>query len=109
MLYDPNWTPPEVKLKPWQETINRAIDLIEVCGWRQRTYGDTYHGFCIIGALRGAGYASSGLDDAHTRIEAISHICEAIGSDDVTGWNDMLNRTKEQVISKMREAITNVI
>lgn len=118
MLYDPKWTPPatEIKLEPWQEILLKAAEIIEKLGWIQGSL-ETNNGVCMFGALNRAKeyYRDqhvqlalaqcnfSGSDGPLAAVEiAADHIASNLGQPGWV-WNDKYRRTKEEVVSKLRE------
>jgi hypothetical protein len=102
MLYDPNWTIPEVKVEPWQEIILKSIELIETYGWVQKAFGSKDVGFCIVGAVRAIRPSPSTVNRLGYT-EAWTHLMYGFKDRDIATWNDAPGRTKEEVILKLKE------
>lgn len=110
MLFDPKWAPTEIKLEPWQEILLRAADILEEHGWVQGQIGYDGEGYCAFGAMIKALATVNhmGLDDAMMKLgNAVATIGSPFDSA-IFRWNDREDRTKEQVISKMREVANAV-
>jgi hypothetical protein len=111
MLYDPNWSPPDIKLEPWQEIIHHAIELIETHGWVQKSFGNRFIGFCLVGAISAAWQAKR-ADENHLStmdrsaymmvFDRANKVFNNIGIG-IADWNDKTGRTKEEVIAKLKE------
>ena len=79
-----------------QQLLRDAADLIEQKGWCQRAYSDG-NGYCAIGALLHIDH-----NDISRSYLSATHSLEAnIGS--IATWNDQQERTKQEVIAKLRE------
>lgn len=101
MLYDPKWASPEVKLEPWQKVCLKAAELLEQHGWTQGAAKNIQTGaMCAAGAMY---YANKDL--AHPLdyyADARYHFLKAVKAQNIPAWNDMPERTKEEVISTLR-------
>ena len=95
-----------------QEVLSRAADAIEEHGWTQGNSGNTQIGFCISGAMMHVGFSFHALDRAY------DILCDRLG---VLGchptltrrimipkWNDEPGRTKEQVVTMLRELASSL-
>lgn len=131
MLYDPNWKKEQTTTEQWRKDILDAVKVIEERGWCQRTAKNPHGSFCIIGALwevthggwkEHHGYFSWHDDVEHAEttnpryMEALRHIADYIEpnkfgfvASKITDWNDEPKRTKEQVISIMKEVATDAV
>lgn len=114
MLYDPKWEVPEVKktsLARWQEILLKAAAILETDGWTQSNFKDE-NGYCILGAMHMATYGYVNrlpMTERHDpdMLDGIHKIMANIGTMPFM-WNDAHDRTKEQVITKLRE-VANVV
>lgn len=99
--------------------IEDGIDKIKTLGWCQRTFQNFDGNVCIRGSLY-----NDYIGISEDSIKAECYIAEAINSDfstgecsvcanracqhcaalTITGWNDHLGRTVDEVIDKMTEA-----
>jgi hypothetical protein len=104
MLFDPNWKKqpdPEISIEPWRQLLLDAADYIEVNGWCQKTVQDYEGRVCAVGAMLCVlPQGNKNFDKAFTKLQS------AVGL--IPIWNDNCNRTKEQVIAKMREVANAV-
>jgi hypothetical protein len=99
-----------VKTENWREFLLAAARVIEIRGWVQGTlYSEK--GVCIYGAFNVAHHGHETFG-AYNSIEGIYPQAQKAMFDylhlqrpaDLTGWNDHPDRTKEQVVSALREA-----
>jgi hypothetical protein len=100
MLYDPKWSPPEVKVnvETWQEALLQAADVLERDGWCQHHNYDNDGSRCMLGALGSVSYnyTTSAYGTAILKLQ--SSLAMRISE-----WNDATGRTKEEVIAKLRK------
>lgn len=87
------------------ERLNAAADLIERVGWCQRrtiekSLTGQITGYCVIGAIE----FTEPRPDSHEMDAALNVIRDYINDIGVASWNDAESRTKEQVISTLRDA-----
>lgn len=106
MLFDPRWEVAEpvgveIELQGWQKILLGAINVLETNGWCQLNYiaGERR---CAVGAM-GAAANTHAVDSLVTAELALMSV---IGGGSVARWNDAVGRTKEEVISALRKAIT---
>jgi hypothetical protein len=104
-----------------KEVLLNAAKLLEEKGWTQRTYARDKHGFstvstdddavcfCAIGAINRAGFELKDYEET-LRLEAVAVLSESLGEFDnsISQWNDYHRRTKEEVISKLKEVAESV-
>lgn len=78
-----------------------AARLIEECGWRQHAYGDSERGYCLAGAVASAHLIVYGRD-----IEWSERLFWPLwnGTESPACWNDRPERTKAEVVEKLRAA-----
>jgi hypothetical protein len=99
MLYDKRWEN-KVAVEPWRQTLLDAADQIETHGWIQHEDGDANSGFCVVGAIfRAFRYEPDSIDQ-----EAIMQLRRYVARDNIVLWNDDPNRTKDEVITVLRQA-----
>ena len=96
--------PFEVKTDPVKQVFWDAADLIERDGWIQYQAGDAGIGYCFMGAIWFAAANRFPKDPryGHAVLDKAQHVAE----ESVCGgavWNDTEGRTKEEVLSKLRE------
>lgn len=98
------------------EILTAAANLLETKGWTQDAFARDANGksiksheesavcFCTIGALNRASGENvvRRLDTEGNR--AYEHLRHSIGGWGVAEWNDSYDRTKEDVISTLRNA-----
>jgi hypothetical protein len=94
MFYDPNCKPE--KVGPYGEVLLRAVDLIEERGWCQHKLRSSEGSICTEQAIR---EASPGV----WRLP-LMHFAAFLGEAEVHHWNDDRGRTKEEVVSALRQA-----
>jgi hypothetical protein len=104
------------------EAFLAAADKIDECGWTRRTFGDCESGFCAAGALHevtdwGAAWGSASPvepDEFYARkavyYSATRHAAKRLKAMfpeetwcSVTHYNDVPERTKEEVVAFLRE------
>lgn len=95
------------------DVLLRAADLLEEFGWCQGKLGGKADGeMCLMGALMEAGNdlgTAYTIDRTQPRLVAVGVPCGP-GSGGETGiaaqaeWNDAPERTKTEVVGKLREA-----
>lgn len=84
--------------KPASQVLEEAVELIETGwhqGWMQNEDGTAY---CAIGAMWKVTAASDGLSYNLAHNALFDHIGSSI-----TNWNDVIGRTKEEVIDAMMQ------
>lgn len=109
MLYDKKWDKPLVVADPASDLLRKAADKIERCGWCQGTAQTYYGSFCALGALEHAQHAA-GLHIS-VYFEAVSRLIDLLRLTQpasIATWNDTKGRTKEQVVSAMRDAAAGI-
>lgn len=77
-----------------------AADYIEKWGWHQGSASGSTGGVCAMGAILE-------VTDIKFHVRAMRLLCRHLGSqhiDYIPDWNDSPSRTKEEVISALREA-----
>ena len=84
------------------DVLNRAAELIETVGWCQGTYGgrDVGH-FCLVGAVDEAMWELRGLEFFYDLFEL--PLPTYFGKQSPHHWNDRPERTREEVVAKLRE------
>ena len=90
-------------MKTPSEILTDAADLIERDGWRQ---GRGSQGQCATSAIWEAN-RTEGIPktaQAHAETEALSALRDVINRHAIPKWNDGPGRTKEEVVSALREA-----
>lgn len=100
MLYDKKWDKEvPVKLRPEQEDLLKAADLLRTAGWCQKTWHDRAGRYCLVGAI----YEVS---EKGVREDAIALVRNYLnlGGYPPWVWNDASSRTKEQVIAALEGA-----
>jgi hypothetical protein len=82
------------------EVLAKAADLIEARGWIQQEF-ETPHGVCALGAMQRITYGFEIRMECEdrARLALETEIGEAI-----TIWNDAPGRTKEEVVTALRNA-----
>ena len=109
-LPPPNDDPP----KPTEaDVLERAADLLEEFGWCQHQYARTAFGvgvdvddaraasFCAVGAID---RATLDLAAAPLRSPAVQEFLKDVPGRWFADWNDAPDRTKQEVVSALREA-----
>lgn len=103
------------------EILAKAADLIEQRGWNQGWYVNDCGGLCATGAMfaavgmepvaesqLGAGSGSAWGEFAESRYDdatrAWDRFAAYLGVQHAPSWNDEHERTKEEVVAKLREA-----
>ena len=94
-----------VREKTESDILLAAARYIEEHGWTQQQFQSPHGAVCAYGAMmmvcHGTIYMGNG---AHLCDHAYMKLNQLLGDDGVPVWNDGLNRTQGQVISKLREA-----
>ena len=75
----------------------KAYEVLEKYGWIQGAFGDEETGFCLMGAMWEA-YSSIKARRVHCK-----RLRKAIGSEDLTGWNDKIGQEKQAVVKVLRK------
>lgn len=114
MLFDPNWAPPpsEIKLKPWQQLLLKAADIIEQKGWCRNDY--TSRGrHCMLGALMRADGKDGTMRNIPSRTmdAAMRRVEKYLNKDNVlypylfsiVRWNDEYAKNSKEVIAILRK------
>ena len=100
MLYNPKWEAPAVvetvPLEPWRRRLLDAADYIEAHGWCQGTHSDEHGKVCVVEAIT----LSGGINEISGR--AFRALCEAVGGNYASIWNDVPGRTEAEVIATLR-------
>lgn len=79
--------------------LDKAINLIETHGWIRDDYGNPKKGFCVVGALE---YEEAAFwDQARS---AKDYVRRAIGTPNITIWNDQKCTGKDQALKALRDA-----
>ncbi len=114
MIYDKRWgAKPAVTEEPWRDLVRRAADLIEMHGLAKHTTRDADGRMCIRGALmvacgwpddRGDLYWGFAVAEAR---DADLAIARHVGCQDLPYWNNVPERTKEEVVAALRAAAAN--
>ena len=73
----------------------KAWEIIERYGWRQKKYGNTRTGFCILGALHRAYPDNASYQSVKIRIQQTL-------DKGIPDWNDAPSRTKAQVVGLLK-------
>ena len=87
------------------EVLRKARERLETWGWTQEDYQDDY-GYCLVGALYN-GSESNWDDDPAARLLAkaiYGNVPERV-INSIIVWNDMPNRTRDEVMAVMDRAI----
>ncbi len=94
MLHDEKWDLDEVGKATWA-----IADYIEEHGWVQGHYGDIYGNgpVCIMGAMQ-ALYKT----EMHPSCQKIRKVIG--GNRNIVDYNDTVGRTKEEVITMLKQA-----
>ncbi len=99
MLNDPKWDEKvEVELDAISRNLLRAVDYIQQHGWCQGEAFGPNGTVCMLGAL------DKTRGHAITYLKAIDRLIPLIGGIPINRWNDAEGRTKDEVITKLREA-----
>jgi hypothetical protein len=113
MLYDPNWQPPaDIKLKPWQEVLLKAADIIEQKGWTQGEFQKSGR-HCAVGAINmatggtplSARQPEIAYQATHMLLKFLNETTlegSRIGS--VMSWNDSYAKTRKEILKAFRGA-----
>ena len=112
MLFDPKWN--ETKpLTAEGELLLAAADYLENHGWCQGKLTEPNGAACAIGAMHcGIGAlrfgerpdTDKGLRISETITGFSLYLAKQTGNGRIADWNDAPGRTKEQVVSMLREA-----
>ena len=105
--------PPNDDPKPTKrDVLHRAADLLEEFGWCQGALTNLGIGispreagvdrFCLSGAIGRAVYDLLGFSEGSAI--AWARILHDLGGIEAVSWNDAPGRTKEEVVTKLREA-----
>jgi hypothetical protein len=81
----------------------KAAQLIEECGWFQGTAVGPGGELCMLGAIDSAGELVGDGGPGLSRIYA------DLGLTNVANWNDAPDRTKAEVLAKLREAVSRTV
>lgn len=106
MLYDPKWETEvpaaDTKQDDWRIILRKAAQLLKERGWIQKKMQDEAGRMCMLGAVIAASdeLRAKGSAVAGERLEKL--MLETRLS--VPSWNDVMGRTKEEVIEKLLEA-----
>jgi hypothetical protein len=116
MFLDENAVPAvsPAQIEDWRRILLDAADYIETNGWLQDAYFTAEEATgpaCVMGAIVGPGIFDDWPYYDQVQRDAITRLAEALFAIDeetdieaaVTGWNDYKDRTKEEVIAKLRE------
>lgn len=104
MLYNKNWDQKSTTVK---DTLNRAADLIEKYGHIKGQLGNVKIGMCAHGALFAAAGGGENFYEVnvalgkHLGLRGIGY--RGVDYFDIPAWNNAPERTKEEVITAMRE------
>lgn len=94
--------------KAIDQVFNEAADLLEKNGWIQGRFSDDHARYCVSGAIAKVNNISdtSFIMDSRTYQYFRKHINNKDISSyhTVSQWNDVLDRTQEEVIRELREA-----
>jgi hypothetical protein len=118
MFLDENAVPAvsPAQIEDWRRALLDAADYLERVGWIQGCYfeydaDDVAGPACMVGAIVGPieDYSWHNMSNVHRK--AITHVAKNLwdvvestdAEDCLTGWNDHKDRTKEEVIAKLRE------
>jgi hypothetical protein len=82
--------------------LERAARVIEERGWCQGHYETKSGAVCTSRAISIA--TDEVGNDMHDRFRARDTLALHIGRDSIASWNDVKGRTKEEVVTKLREA-----
>ena len=101
-MYLPNkiFVEPDVTVKPlapWRLNLLTVADYIERNGWCQNRYNDG-HKVCILGALEKISGNPIGFNGEVDHLSRFLNLC----GNSVHEWNDRPERTKEEVLSALR-------
>lgn len=96
MLYDKRWDHIKTRIEPWQLLLLTAADLIEKRGWIQGEFRSDDGRYCAMGAIQEIDCPSQEKWIAMARVTQTLRM-------DLVAWNDHRSRTKEQVVTKLRE------
>jgi hypothetical protein len=100
MLYNKNWD----QKSTVKDTLNRAADLIEKYGHIKGQLGDRKMGMCANGAIFAAVGGSSEIWNDATNALGKHLGLSGYVRYDIPAWNNAPERTKEEVITAMRDA-----
>ena len=97
--------------------LTKALELIQTYGWIQHSSGSIGIGYCAFGAVYDAVSGlykswSSERDKAETStLDLLNKQVKNVSSDhtNIVGYNDELNRTKEEVLAIFRRAIDECV
>lgn len=95
----------EVKeLDDASKLLLKAAAVIEDRGWCQWSYESLDGRVCLLGALKVAAGGSPNDDEDEDSVVGIAKraMAGAVGKVFVHSWNDHPNRTKEEVVAKLR-------
>lgn len=113
MLYDPKWETPETSpLEPWRDLMLRAADILESSGLVKNQLCDASGRVCFRGALMAAMggdqtdpmFIIGVLNDRENKRlfhEADFRMEQHVGTYPPR-WNNVPERTKEEVVAAMR-------
>ena len=96
------WRTQAIRCEHYAEIYSAAIDLIEKYGWIQGRYGEHGLGFCITGAIREQ-FPVAGTDVRF--IDMCDFLHYRIIGDIAPAWNDREERTKEDIICVLQQAM----
>jgi len=99
-----------------KEILTKATELIQTYGWIQHSAGSKSKGYCSFGALHDAILSFylywDERDKAETStLDLLNNQVKNVSSDhtNIVGYNDELNRTKEEVLTIFRRAIDECV
>lgn len=101
MLYDPQWEQKQ-KTESWRVALLKAADLIDEHGHAKRVFIDRKGRMCVVGAISMAVYGDP-LRYGSESGEACEWFKLAIGQQGICDWNNHKERTKEEVVAKLRK------
>lgn len=95
-----------IQLEPWRRTLLRAADYIRNNGWCQGSYynfgSDGKTAVCMLGAIvKVENLRERDLSEKHP---AVAGLLKYVGTPTVPAYNDVLGRTKEEVIAALEGA-----
>lgn len=100
MLYDKKWDKEvPVKLRPEQEALLKAADLLRTAGWCRTRRRDEAGRYCLLGSIC---EISEGVERENA-IELVRNYLN-FGGRPLWVWNDASSRTKEEVIAALEGA-----
>lgn len=102
-----HWLFAGITEESWRNYLLVAANKIEKYGWCQGSFMNDKGAYCMLGAMQFTFPNTDSGNDAFQK--ARQRLALRIGHNSLTVWNDKKDRTKEEVISLLKETANSIV